>query len=168
MAAEVRSWILEVGSKREQVVSSRTETGTGRVLDDLGRYLVAARVVQARQTVLSSSGPLAFVQAEPVGCSTDDKGDEHLLRVMAMGAPRSRPDSCQLPSPNGGAVTVPVRAGDLMGIHRGLAWEVELVEFQRPSTAHGLQPIPLEQDHNEDRKQRWLVAMEWDLIRTTT
>lgn len=172
MAAEVRSWILEVGSKREQAVSTRPEAGTGANSEDLSRYLVGARVVRARQTVLSSSGALAFVQAEPVSYSTDGECETKLLNVMAMGVPRSKTDSCQLPTHISGAQTVPIRAGDLVGIHRGLAWEVELERSQERSqgigAAHGLRSIPSGQGDQEKGKQRWLVAMEWDLIQTAS
>lgn len=168
MAAEVRGWILEVGSKRAQPVPRNSNGDAGRVSADLGGYLVAARVVNARQVVLSSSGALAFVQAEPVGASTGEESDTRLLNVMAMGAPRSKPDSCQFPNNTSGVPTVPIRAGDLIGVHPGLAWELELEEFRGLSAAHGLQYIPSGQDDHEKRKQRWLVAMEWDLIQTAS
>lgn len=168
MAAEVRSWILEVGSKREQIIPSRIPEGNIRTADDLSRYLVAARVVQARQTVSGSSGPLAFIQAESVSDSTDEESENRIFHLMVMGVPRSKPDSIEFPTQISGATAVPIRPGDLIGIHRGLAWEIELGEFQGLNAADGLQTIPSGHDETEQRKQRWLVAMEWDLIHAAT
>lgn len=168
MAAEVRSWILEVGSKREHVVPQKLNADAARISEDLSGYLVAARVVRARQTVLSSSGALAFVQAEPVSRPTNEESETKILNVIAMGPSRSKPDTCQFPTHTNGARTASIRVGDLVGIHRGLAWEVELGQFQGFSRAHGLQSLPSGQDDHENRKQRWLVAMEWDLIPTAT
>lgn len=168
MAAEVRSWILEVGSKREHIVPSRIEAGDKRTTDDLSRYLIAARVIHARQTVSSSSGPLAFLQAEPVSDSTNEGSDDRLLYLMVMGTPRSKPDSVEVSGRIGGATAVPIRPGDLVGIHRGLAWEVELGEFQGPNADDGLQTFRSGHYETEKRKQRWLVAMEWDSIHAAT
>lgn len=165
MAAEVRSWILEVGSKREHAVPSRTTVhASGTSFEDLSQYLVAARVVHASQTALSSSGALAFIQAESVSCPTGERESSEHINVMAMGPPRSKPDSGQLSTRTRGIQTVILRAGDLVGIHRGLAWEVEFLEFQALGAAHGLRSGASERDDQESRKQRWLVAMEWDLI----
>lgn len=165
MAAEVRSWVLEMGSKREHRDPNRLNADEAEFPGRLGQYLVAARIVNASQTALSSSGSLAFIQAAHGLSSTVEGKTSELLNIMAMGPPRSKPDSRRLLPGSGGAQTVSVRVGDLVGVHRGLAWEVELQTFQALGAAHCLRPVPTEHD---DRKQRWLVAMEWDLIEAAT
>lgn len=162
MAAEVRSWILEMGSKREQVVTSRptvdVEANTSK---DLSGYLLAARVVRASQAVLKSSGPLAFIQAEPVSISpTEEK--VAALNILAMGPPRPKPVSVSA------VQTLSIQVGDLLAIHRGLAWDVEFHAFQALGALRGMDFAPSENDGCDGQKQRWLVVMEWDLIQGAT
>lgn len=146
MAADVRSWILEMGSKRENVVPSRVNTGdTESPYANLRRYLVAARILDVDQTVLNSSGALAFIRAEPVSRPPAVGQNSEVMNIVAMGPPRSKPDSRQISTRFGGIQTIPFHVGDLVGIHRSLAWEVELRQ-----------------------EQRWLVAMEWDLTQGDT
>lgn len=155
MAAEVRSWILEMGSKRENIASARSSETS----NTLSKYVVTARVVNVSLGTLSSSGPVALIQAETTRPSQE--GEEHeSLNIVAMGLPRSRPNSRQA-SHTGEFQALPVQAGDLVGIHRGLAWDLELHDFQALSAIHGLS---LESNELSDTRQRWLVAMEWDIM----
>lgn len=144
MASEVRSWILEMGSKREETALMPASTGK----EDLSRYLLVARVVGARQTGVVSSGPFAFIQAE-----TPD--DRKPIYIMAMGAPRSK-----LSNLSSRAETSPLQAGDVVGVYRGLTWEVDL---PMPQSLHTDQETS-ENDRFTNPNRRWLVAMEWDLV----
>lgn len=117
-------------------------TSTGK--EDLGRYQVVARVVKTRHTGVASSGPLEFIEAEAL-----DEAPEPVY-IMAMGAPRSGPSN-QSPRANISQLQV----GDLVGVHRGLTWEVNLPTVQ---------PLHSEDDSSRIPRRKWLVAMEWDLV----
>ncbi|KAJ5111160.1 hypothetical protein N7532_001695 [Penicillium argentinense] len=158
MAAEVRSWILEMGSRREGVPTVQPNP------DDMTRYLRVVRVVQANQAVLSSSGPLAFIRAEIVNASSREEDGLDIMNVMTMGLPRSKPASRQIVSRPGSVRTVAVEEGDLIGIHRGLAWDVELHVFQGLVATEGLQRPLSENNGCINPQERWLVAMEWDIV----
>ena len=161
MAAEVRRWILEMGSKRENLDPARSSETS----NTLSKYLVTARVVNVSLGTLSSSGPVALIQAESIRPSQEEEEEEEEeehkgLNIVAMGLPRSRPNS-RLASHTGEFQALPVQAGDLVGIHRGLAWDLELHDFQALSATQGLS---LESNELSDTRQRWLVAMEWDIM----
>lgn len=161
MAAEVRSWILEMGSKHESVAQSRSpEANT----PSSSRYLVTARVVHATQGTFSSSGPVALVQAEITRPSEDQnqeqKEESECLNIMVMGLPRSQTRS------SGGSHTdqicnSSIKIGDLVAIHRGLTWEMDLHDFQALGATKDL---AFEGDLPSDAKRRWLVAMEWSIL----
>jgi hypothetical protein len=145
-----------MGSKRETVTQRSSEA-----VNNPSKYLVTARVGHASQGMPSSSGPVALIQAETTGPSQEQEEGHECLKIMAMGLPRSRPEA-QQSSHTGELQTIPsVQVGDLVGIHRGLTWEVELHEFQALSASQG---ISLESNNPSDVIQRWLVAMEWDII----
>ncbi|KAJ6157844.1 hypothetical protein N7470_005436 [Penicillium chermesinum] len=149
MAAEVRSWILETGSKRENALPHRVSTiDTDNFATVISQYLVAARVLHARHGFLSSSGPLVFLEAEKVSVTSND-GDAEILRLMVMGPPRSTPYLVAAENPNY------VQPGDLVGVHRGLAWDVD---FQASGSRRP-------QDPEQSEGEKWLVAMDWDIIR---
>lgn len=167
MAAEVRSWVLEMGSKREHGVPNRKSADEATIPGKLGQYLVAARVVHVCQTALSSPGSLAFIQAAHGSSSTAEDKTSEPLNIMTMGPPLSKPDSRRPFARSSGGQTVSIQVGDLVGVYGGLAWNVELQKFQALGAAH-LRPVPSEHDGPEKRKQRWLVAMEWDLIEAAT
>lgn len=157
MAAEVRSWILETGSKREQAKRTESLFYDARGTNGSGQYLITARVLSANQMTLSSSGLLAFITAEPV--DGDVKDTDEKIHILAMGAPRRKPVALSRPSP------FQIDAGDLLGFHRGLAWDINLHAAGArtrisPEDQHALSQV----DGSQDPKQHWLVAMEWDIL----
>ncbi|KAJ5594249.1 uncharacterized protein N7459_000457 [Penicillium hispanicum] len=164
MAAEVRSWILETGSKRDQLVPRHTSVNTDPgSRERLEQYLVAARVVSARPALHSSSGPLAFIHAESVADSADGAGNV-AVNILAMGPPRSKPQSRRASTTHG----MSLLAGDLLGVHRGLAWDVEVPASRALSVVPGQGFGPPEDYNGDGPKERWIVAMEWDLLQETT
>lgn len=166
MAAEVRSWIIDMGSKRDAIWTPALQSNQAR---DMTRYLLAVRVIHANQAVLASSGPLAFIQAEKIVDGSQSEGDEHeVIHIMTMGLPRSKPPSRETGPRADPAQPVTIQTGDLLGIHRGLAWNLELHEFQQltslprsveipgsGSFGHGASNFP---------KKEWLIVMEWDIL----
>ncbi|KAL4741352.1 hypothetical protein BDV11DRAFT_213349 [Aspergillus similis] len=183
IASEVRSWILEMGTKREQQMQMQTASCLGRTSAnvtsvDPTRYSCILRISDARQSALGSCGPLAFIRGQVVAAasvssenSMHDTGLEingagnDTRNVLLMGAPRLhagelRPSS-RVPS---------LQAGNLVGVLRGLVWEIPGVE-----TGMGSVPLPAEHGHEqiwgsererspESRLGRWLVGMEWEII----
>ncbi|KAJ5538339.1 hypothetical protein N7494_007818 [Penicillium frequentans] len=164
MAADVRSWILETGSKREQALHSRllntdSEAGSSGALS---RYLVAVRVVSVSHAMLSSSGPLAFITAETVNVSREKEEDSNVLNILALGPPKSKPRSSSR------SIPVQIQQGDLLGFHRGLAWDIDLHDPQISTTAAELETAYSQVDVPGSGRKRWLVAMEWDLVEEAT
>lgn len=158
MAAEVRSWILETGSKREQAVPQDI---SGTMRDDtngiFSQYLIAARVLDTRHGSLSSSGTMVFLEAEKLTESLNDQ-DYSTLNLMVMGLPRTAPP---LWAPEG---PIYLRPGDLIGIHRGLTWDLELYGPPSLSMPDGQIPDQSQGNPEDSRNENWLVVMEWDLI----
>ncbi|KAJ5703884.1 hypothetical protein N7493_011022 [Penicillium malachiteum] len=157
MAAEVRRWVLEMGSKREQIKHKAGFYGNEKGSGDLSQYLVAARVVSVTQAAFSSAGPLAFIRAE---CVSESEGEMTVLPILAMGLPRRKPSSCSRSTP------FQIKVGDLLGFHRGLAWDIDLHAPEASAyLGSGEQEVILsEMDNTQNPKERWLVAMEWDLV----
>jgi hypothetical protein len=163
MAAEVRSWILEMGSKHEHLSAmNQTVATAGHGSTDLGRYLVAARVLQVRSAVLSSAGALSFVRAEKVAIAGAEDDGNKFLNILTMGPSRSKPQS-RGPSQTRGPRSGYIHEGDLLGIHRGLAWNVTLRECQALDAANEIQTEVL-QDGEPRKAEQWLIAMDWDLV----
>ncbi|KAB8071651.1 hypothetical protein BDV29DRAFT_14007 [Aspergillus leporis] len=167
MAAEVRSWILEMGTKREQMQMSRA--GTGTAIPDLQKYFLVVRITNAHQSAIGSSGPLAFIQGQHVtSLGDDDEGHASAQRrnVLLLGSPRSRPagSSSQYPT---GSYTPELLPGNLVGVYRGLVWELNLTDtaFQG-----ALQNIASDHDgilscgEQTEPITKWLVGMEWEVI----
>lgn len=164
MAADVRSWILETGSKREQALQSRLLNVDSKVASSgvLSRYLVAVRVVSVSHAMLSSSGPLAFITAETVNDFAEKGEDSIVLNILALGPPRSKPRSSSRSTP------VQIQPGDLLGFYRGLAWDIDLHDPRISLAAAELQTASSQVDAPEIGSKRWLVAMEWDLVEEVT
>ncbi|KAJ5623148.1 hypothetical protein N7490_011753 [Penicillium lividum] len=162
MAADVRGWILEMGSKREQALQTRLlqVSSEDRASQMSSRYLVAARVVSVDNGMLSSSGPLAFIKAEAVNDSAEE--DAKVLNILALGPPRSKPRTSSR------SIPFYIQPGDLLGFHRGLAWYIDLHGPQACPSAAELQTIWSQVDGAENSNERWLVAMEWDLVQEAT
>jgi hypothetical protein len=168
MAAEVRSWILEMGSKREQIAINQAVGMAKDTSPDLGQYLVSARVLQVRPAVLSSSGALSFIRAEKVTMLQSEDGDrKDIINIMIMGPSRFRPQShgasSRVNSPGAGFI----QQRDLVGIHWGLAWHITFDEYQALVAANKLQ-TESPQDGESSHKEHWLIAMEWDLVEEAT
>ncbi|PWY96561.1 hypothetical protein BO94DRAFT_14468 [Aspergillus sclerotioniger CBS 115572] len=169
MAAEVRSWILEMGAKREQQQTSpsyyqRTDSSS----PDTRKYSVTVRINSAHQTALRSCGSLAFVQGHPVDTLGVSSGpvtydESQLKNVLLLGPPRqpthqTRHATIRIPE---------LKLGDTIGVCRGLAWEVDLGEHQNAQvsgTDLRLDDLsPLDRSYLQTAG-KWHVGMEWELI----
>lgn len=154
MAAEVRGWVLEMGTKREQLDSSVVRVGA-QVGVDSRKYLVTTRIVKVVRSVLRSSGPVAFVEAELLseGSISVDDGRRNILLI---GSPRSRPGDSELAQ------------GSMVGVYRGLVWEIELdrdsVDALSRKDGVDVGDLGDFQSSNANDRERWLVVMEWDLL----
>jgi hypothetical protein len=178
MATEVRSWVLEMGTKREQFLNPSLARPVGsqtiHASEELGKYMVAARVIRVSHSGLRSCGPLAFLQAEHVaGQQAQEETPMDTLNIMIMGPPRSKPDIYPSSSHAETAQAFPLQEGYLIGILPGLTWNLELGDYWKQISAQNQSPnaslssASLENDGStETTKERWLVAMEWDLIKT--
>ncbi|KAJ5970824.1 uncharacterized protein N7479_000742 [Penicillium vulpinum] len=178
MAAEVRGWILEMGTKREQVpmpplARASDLQAVDASLEKLKAYLLTARVINVSQSTLGGCGPLAFLQAEVLsGDYLQGKNPNAALNIMIMGLSRSKSVVRQNPSHSDAPVTPNLRKGDIVGIYRGLNWSLELGnhfwDHQTPGQISdyvsecGLS----ENDGQPETKEGWLIAMEWDLVET--
>lgn len=92
---------------------------------------------------------MAFVEGVLVG-GTDTDTDRN---VLLFGRPRSKAGERVS---NVGVMSVSeVKTDSLVGIHRGLVWEIEL---DKPDD----QGKHRESDQGD--KEKWLVCMEWDLL----
>lgn len=171
MAAEVRGWILEMGTKRDLLPTTQmakaTFTPEARASEVLENYLVAVRVNHVRHSTLSSCGPLAFLQGTVLGGHSVEKGvQDDSTKIMIMGPPRSKPPHSDITR------ALHLQGGDHVGIHGGLTWDLELGAYLGeanlpdgdPPTSQGEPPGS---DDRNNGKERWLVAMEWDLIQVS-
>ncbi|KAL6237665.1 hypothetical protein BDW75DRAFT_203326 [Aspergillus navahoensis] len=183
MASEVRSWVLEMGTKREQQMQIQTASGLGRTSADVSsidssRYSYMLRISDVRQSALGSCGPLAFAQGQAAAAgsvSADDtmhytglgidRTDNNMRNILLMGAPRLRVGEMRPPS------RVPsLQVGDVVGILRGLVWEIpggdtDMISV-RPPDEHGHEQILRGESERfpGSRSGRWLVGMEWEII----
>ncbi|KOS45739.1 hypothetical protein ACN38_g3316 [Penicillium nordicum] len=178
MAAEVRGWILEMGTTRDQLPKPALSQAPnlqapGASLEKLNSYLLTARVTHVSQSALSGCGALALLQAEVLtGNHVQGRNPNAALNIMIMGPSRSKSAVSPLPSHSDATVTPPLRKGDIVGIHRGLNWNLEL---GMPFCEHGIpgqvadhvsECGPSENDAHPQTKEGWLIAMEWDLVET--
>ncbi|RAL06105.1 uncharacterized protein BO80DRAFT_450859 [Aspergillus ibericus CBS 121593] len=169
MAAEVRSWILEMGAKREQQQTSPSyNQRTDSSLPDIWKYSIAVQIHSARQMALRSCGSLAFVQGHPVvsrgeTSESDTHNETQMKNVLLFGPPRqssmrSRHAAIRIPE---------LKPGDTIGVCRGLAWEVDLGEHQSAQvsgTDLSLNDLsPSDRSHLQTAG-KWHVGMEWELI----
>jgi hypothetical protein len=168
MAAEVRSWILEMGAKRDSLPkpqitkpNSSQEVSASELWE---KYLRVVRINHVRHATLSSCGPLAFLQATVLGGhSVQGEVQDESTKIMIMGPPRSKPPHSDL------ARALNLQGGDVVGIHSGLTWDLELgISLEEANIPDGApltsQDEPSGSDEPSKGKERWLVAMEWDLI----
>jgi hypothetical protein len=171
MASDVRSWILEMGTKSEQMqkslnACSRDQQNQGP--SDLSQYSFVVRILDVRQSALGSSGPLAYIHGVQVTPPDEsERANSQSRRVLLLGPPR--PASSQT---SRARTQIPeLRTGQLVGVLRSLFWEVGLEQ------AHLEGNVPREetQENGElvstlgcitstERLEKWLVGMEWELI----
>lgn len=173
MAAQVRSWALEMGAKREQLpmpsLLQSLDPQAGLPSSEALRYFLAARVISITDSRLGACGSLVFLQAEPVAGHQQDQNFGESMNILIMGSPKAQPDTCQTSSNPDTLKVIPV-PGDLIGIHRGLNWNFHLgtlpCQLQTQSHIANSTPdlAPLDNDRAGQAKEKWLVAMEWDLI----
>ncbi|CAG8910020.1 unnamed protein product [Penicillium egyptiacum] len=178
MAAEVRSWILEMGTKRDQLpkpplAQASDSQAVDASLERLNMYLLAVRVIHASQSALSGCGSVAFLQAEVLsGNHVQEKNSDSALNIMIMGPSRSKSAVGPMPSHSDATVTPGLRKGDVLGIHRGLNWDLELgSHFSGHRTTDQVSSRvsecgPSENGGHPEAKERWLIAMEWDIVET--
>lgn len=166
MAAEVRSWILEVATKQDQLNGSwmGSRSAAKSRSPDNGNYLMAVKVEDARQGALCNSGPVTFIKGRqiPMDMETgfDDAQSGHVSRNIVLLGP---PSSKRADERSSGQTSV-VGPKDVVGVRRNLVWEVNLND----STAI-TEYVKPEKDAREDRisvgpAEKWLVGMEWDML----
>jgi hypothetical protein len=178
MAAEVRGWILEMGTKRDQLpkphLTRAPDSQAADVsLERLNTYLLTARVIHVNQSALSGCGSFAFLHAEVLsGNHVQAKNPDSTLNIMIMGPPRSKTAVRHIPPYSDGTITPHLRKGDVVGIHRGLNWALELgnhfFEHGKHAQASGRvsECGPPENGGPPEVKEGWLIAMEWDIVET--
>lgn len=163
MAAEVRSWVLEMGTKREQQVQAtlgrRNEADSYSI--NSNRYSLMLRISNVHQSALSSCGPLAFLQGQDMASPEDsDPANDVTKNVLLMGPPRLHPGemrtSFRVPS---------LQAGDVVGVLRGLVWELGAESDARLILDH--EQILHRESERSPGLGRWLVGMEWEVISPT-
>ncbi|KAE8374281.1 hypothetical protein BDV26DRAFT_47004 [Aspergillus bertholletiae] len=165
MAAQVRSWILEMSTKRDQMqMNSRARTGAG---PDLEKYFLVVRIADIHQSALVSSGPLAFIRGQPVTSADEDEdasdhhGGNQMKNILLLGGPRSQPVGLSSQNPDSNRVPK-LDGGNLVGVHRGLVWELDLEDRL---SGYGMQRDTGSEQHGQSgTTTRWVVCMEWDLI----
>ncbi|KAF9891759.1 hypothetical protein FE257_003240 [Aspergillus nanangensis] len=169
MAAEVRSWILEMGTKRDQLQTNAAHGDT--TTPDMTRYAVTFRIFNVRQSALPSSGSLAFVRGYPLNPQSEIGGTKVPLRnYLLLGTPRFHRPAESPFHPSTDTARVPeLEGGDVIGICRGLVWELDLTNQSVEDGLRGL-GTGLDKDElsSEDEEAmgsgKWMVAMEWELL----
>ncbi|KAL2849481.1 hypothetical protein BJY01DRAFT_143857 [Aspergillus pseudoustus] len=164
MAAEVRSWILEMGTKREQQVQFVGGGGNGEDSSstDLQKYSLVIRISNVRQTALGSCGPLAFIQGqdelslEQEGSNSGGDTSSRMRNILLLGAPRPRAGEPRTSAVPG------LQAGDVLGVYRGLVWEISM--GSNAALAPEQEQILQHESEGAPELRRWLVGMEWDVL----
>lgn len=100
MAAEARSWILDMAAKRDEHVTAAVD-----------KYLFTAQVESCRHETLPSAG-MILARARVV--HPDDS--EECKNLLVLGPPKSAQRSSA-------ALVLP---GDTIAVYRGLSWEMDL------------------------------------------
>lgn len=192
MAAEVRSWILEMAVKREhqhqrQQLQPQIQSDSGpqeeAAQPDLGKYFLTAEIESSRCGTLHGPGSVSLVKGRAVHPdSLTQTSPEREKNILLFGPPTSRPgqDSSSRPSSSTMANALELNPQNVIGIHRGLTWEIELssettarCEKDEAPSENRVQEgenvpsgLASQQDHfREEKMEKWLVGMEWDLLR---
>ncbi|OJK03236.1 hypothetical protein ASPACDRAFT_40559 [Aspergillus aculeatus ATCC 16872] len=165
MAAEVRSWVLETGTRHDQQRQTGVARRTGA--DTSGREprysLTMVRIENVHLSALPSCGPLAFVCGHETDALGDEAGterDPRLRKLLLIGAPRSQSETV-IQSRRRVTSTMPeLRPGNAIGICRGLTWDIDLGESD----------IGVEMRDNScentalQASGKWTVVLEWELV----
>ncbi|KAL2810380.1 hypothetical protein BJX63DRAFT_423096 [Aspergillus granulosus] len=171
MAAEVRSWILEMGTKREHRIQAVRDARNGGDPSsvDLQSYSLVVRITSLHRSALGSCGPLTFIQGQEVlalqQMETVDGRDtpQRIRNVLLLGAPRTGPDQLHTSASTSGSGP---RVGDVVGVHRGLVWEIDM---ETDTTAMPEQEQILRRESDRAPVSgRWLVGMEWEVISSSS
>ncbi|KAK2741710.1 hypothetical protein FQN55_008209 [Onygenales sp. PD_40] len=136
------------------------------------------------QTAGSRSGGSAYVPGHPAPATlvTTTATGQQAQKLLLFGAPlsfpphtRSAAEILTQPQPGTGggragnlpptAATAGVKRGDRIGVRRGLVWEMEIEEFGRRVEADG--EVQAERAENGARTERWIVGVEWDILRSS-
>ncbi|KAL2014811.1 hypothetical protein VTN00DRAFT_2336 [Thermoascus crustaceus] len=191
MAAEVRSWVLEMAVKREhqhqrQQLQPQTQSDSGpqeeAAQPDLGKYFLTAEIESSRCGTLHGPGSVSLVRGRTVhpGPLTQTF-PEREKNILLFGPPTSRPgqDSSRPSSSSATTNALELNPNNVIGIHCGLIWEIELssetttrCEKDKGPSENQVQEgenVPsglASQPHSrEEKMEKWLVGMEWDLLR---
>ncbi|KAL4881082.1 hypothetical protein BJY04DRAFT_189873 [Aspergillus karnatakaensis] len=175
MASEVRGWILEMGTKREQIMQSTAaatrvsrdaagaEAETDEAAVNAQRYSFMLTIRNVRQTALGSCGALAFVQGHdsPFSRQSESADEDSLPKsrnVLLLGSPRLRPGELRTSS-----VRPPeLKEGDVVGVFKGLVWEVGQEDETGPGLDH--EQILRRESQRGPGLGRWFVGMEWEVV----
>ncbi|KAL3477815.1 hypothetical protein BJX99DRAFT_257188 [Aspergillus californicus] len=171
MASEVRSWILEMGTKREQQLHATAHRGNQMQPRMVGheRYSLVVRINNMRQSALGSCGPLAFIQGQAIvspehggsGLEGGNTLQESVKNVLLLGAPRVRPG--ELRTFNGRVPTL--QTGDVVGVCRGLIWEVGADDEGKDTRlVPDHEQILRCESERSPSLGRWVIGLEWEMI----
>ncbi|KAJ5469654.1 hypothetical protein N7539_009272 [Penicillium diatomitis] len=165
MAAELRSWVLETGTRHDQARPGRRVEMSSDGSVEISRYLVAARVLEVKPAIIRGSGALSFIRATNLAGSSTSEAEpaKNNLNIVLMGAPRakSRPGESS-PRMNQLSEETP-RPGDLVGVQKGLSWYITLGEDQAQCAPSNV-PDSMALDHMSPLGEEWLITMQWELI----
>lgn len=178
LAAEVRSWVLEMGMKREQQQHLHSVPSAHH-----SRYLFTARVDSCRNSMLGS-GPMIPIRGHLIDegtsqsqTSASERSSSSSRNILLLGTPTSNQRTAQNnnsphPPPSSSRLSTTLKHGAVIGVHRGLTWEIDLDKgFLRGQTDH--KTLSNSDNHHhvsiptpgEDKEmEKWLVAAEWDLL----
>jgi hypothetical protein len=171
MASDVRSWILEMGTKSEQIQKSLNASSRehqAQVPPDLSQYFLVLRILDVRQSALGSSGPVAYIRGVQVtGPDESEHSTSRSRKLLLLGPPR--PASLQ--SSRARTQIPELRTGHLVGVCRSLVWEVGLQQAHLDSNVPSEETQENEElvsslgcDTSTKHPEKWLVGMEWELI----
>ncbi|KAL1872490.1 hypothetical protein Plec18167_006607 [Paecilomyces lecythidis] len=177
MASQVRSWILETAATREHMrrvnPTSFPNSTHEQASAEHERFFLTAEVLNSSQGTLNS-GPCAVVKGRSAGTQPlqprqDSSSQERNL--LLVGPSQSRPPGMGLSTAP--EQTLKLNKGDMVGVHHGLAWEFELsLDDAVPSleARHIQDSLPPSDSRpsqltREQHREKWLVGLEWELLR---
>ncbi|KAJ9295428.1 hypothetical protein DTO271G3_5884 [Paecilomyces variotii] len=165
MAAQVRSWILETAAtgehNRRTKPSSISNSAQADVPSEQKKFLLTAEVVNSSQGTLAS-GPFTLVKGHSAEIQPLQPSQYSSLQgrnLLLVGPPQSK--ATGIGSSTASEQTPKLSKDNVVGVHHGLVWEVELgLEDMVP----GLDSRPGEPTAAQN-KEKWLVGLEWEPLR---